>query len=85
MRIGRLLLSVLICGTACPSFGMDGLANEGCVYNREIYPEGSQRCQAGTQMRCEQGAWGSIGMCEGEPPPQPMPRGGDVVLDPEIE
>jgi len=54
----------------------------GCVYNRAIYPEGSETCRSGTLVRCEEGAWADIGLCD-EAPPLPPPRagGGDVVIE----
>lgn len=50
----------------------------GCVYDRRIYAEGTEMCQGGQRVRCENGAWGDIGMCDGnEPPPEPITSGGD--------
>lgn len=63
-----------------------GMAQEdegGCFYNRTIYPEGAEMCQSGQLMRCEEGAWGTIGLCKKEPMPQPVSDGGDRVLEPE--
>ena len=55
----------------------------GCVYNRTVYPERSQMCQAGALMRCEEGAWAPIGLCDQEPMPESVSSGGDEVLQPE--
>ena len=52
---------------------------EGCVYNRTVYPQGDQMCQSGTMMRCEEGAWSATGFCESEPMPEPIASGGDVM------
>ena len=52
--------------------------SQGCVYNRTVYPEGSEMCQGGTMMRCEQGAWSATGFCENEPMPEPISSGGDA-------
>ena len=55
----------------------------GCVYNRTVYPERSEQCQTGALMRCEEGAWAPIGLCDKEPLPEPVSSGGDEVLQPE--
>lgn len=63
-----------------------GIAQEdqgGCVYNRAVYPEGSEMCQSGSLMRCGEGAWGDIGFCDQEPMPEPVSGGGDRVVPPE--
>lgn len=63
-----------------------GLAQEdegGCVYNRAVYPEGTEMCQSGSLMRCGEGAWGDIGFCKQEPMPEPVSGGGDEVLPPQ--
>ena len=53
----------------------------GCVYDRRIYPEGTEMCQAGQRVRCDDGAWGDIGMCDrDEPGPPPRTSGGDVEV-----
>ncbi len=52
---------------------------QGCVYNRSVYPHGSEMCQGGTMMRCEEGAWAATGFCKNEPMPEPISSGGDVV------
>ena len=51
---------------------------DGCVYNREVYPEGTQMCQSGNLVRCEDGAWSPMGDCPNEPMPSPDTGGGDV-------
>lgn len=50
----------------------------GCVYEREVYPEGATLCQAGTQKRCEDGAWADVGDCPGGVAPEPPSGGGDA-------
>jgi len=55
----------------------------GCVYNRVIYPEGTEVCQGGTLKRCESGGWGDIGMCDESEMPEPRPGGGDRAYPPE--
>ena len=52
---------------------------QGCVYNRTVYPQGDEMCQGGTMMRCEEGAWSATGFCENEPMPEPISSGGDVM------
>ena len=52
---------------------------QGCVYNREVFSHGSEMCQGGTMMRCEEGAWAASGFCKNEPMPEPISSGGDVV------
>lgn len=50
----------------------------GCVYDRRVYADGTEMCQGGQRMRCEEGAWGEIGLCDdNEPPPEPVTSGGD--------
>jgi hypothetical protein len=51
---------------------------DGCVYNREIYPEGTEMCQSGDLVRCEDGSWSPMGDCPNEPMPSPSPGGGDI-------
>ena len=50
----------------------------GCVYDRQIYPQGAEICQDGARMRCDAGAWDEIGMCEGGAPDAPISGGGDA-------
>lgn len=51
----------------------------GCVYDRGIYPEGTEMCQGGLKMRCERGSWGEVGFCDSETQgPPPRSGGGDV-------
>jgi hypothetical protein len=59
--------------------------SEGCVFDRRVYPEGSEVCRGGVLQRCEEGAWGDVGRCEEEASPAPAPGGGDVAVDPEAE
>lgn len=59
---------------------MDDDAEEnGCVSNRQIYPEGAELCQEGTSVRCQAGAWGAIGVCKERPGQAPVSQGGDTV------
>jgi hypothetical protein len=51
----------------------------GCVYDRQVYPDGAERCQDGARMRCDAGAWDEIGACVGGAPQAPIPGGGDAV------
>ena len=76
--IGSLLLMLLGTGSAAAQGNEEG----GCVYNRQIYPEGYEMCQAGTQKRCDEGAWEDIGFCDGDEDPPPRSGGGDTVVDP---
>jgi hypothetical protein len=55
----------------------------GCVYDRQIYPEGYEMCQGGELKRCDQGAWSDIGMCASEGMPPPRSEGGDVEIEPD--
>jgi hypothetical protein len=59
--------------------------SEGCVFDRRVYPEGSEVCRGGVLQRCEEGAWGDVGGCEDEASPPPESGGGDVEVDPEGE
>jgi len=59
---------------------------DGCVLNRQVYPEGYEICQSGTQKRCESGAWADTGLCDGDTtPPPPRSEGGDEDIDPSRE
>lgn len=78
----RLLIQplLLLAVAACLLLPSLSLAQEGggCVFNRRIYPEGFEMCQSGTRVRCEEGSWADIGMCDGdEPMPEPIEGGGD--------
>ena len=54
----------------------------GCVYNRTIYPEGTEACRSGTLQQCENGSWSDMGFCsESTPPPPPEAGGGDVPIE----
>lgn len=54
----------------------------GCVYNRSIYPEGTEACRDGSRQRCENGSWSDIGFCDESPaPPPPKVSGGDVPVE----
>ena len=66
--------------TAAPAVAQS-LSEDGCVYDREVYPEGTEMCQSGDLMRCEDGAWTPMGDCPDEPMPAPNPGGGDVDAD----
>lgn len=53
--------------------------DDACVYDRRSYPEGYEMCQGSRRVRCEDGAWGDIGICDdSEPGPSPTTEGGDV-------
>lgn len=79
-------LSLRLLGIAAPillgavrAYAQDPLDAEGCVYNREIYPEDTEMCQNGNYVRCEDGAWSDEGDCPDEAPAPPVTQGGDVV------
>ena len=59
-------------------------AEHGCVFNREIHPEGDEICQSDVRKRCENGAWVDVGTCHdgGAPLEQPKAGGGDAVPPP---
>ena len=63
-------------GFALSAAAQDG--DDGCVYNRQIYPEGTEMCQSGNLVRCEDGAWSAEGDCPDQPMPPPDTGGGDV-------
>ena len=67
--------AVLLCASAAHAQDLD---DDSCVYNRQVYPEGTQMCQSGTLERCEDGAWSDMGDCPDEPMPPPDSGGGDV-------
>gem|GEM_PF-1778272 len=51
----------------------------GCEYDRRIYREGYEMCQGEQRVRCEEGAWSDIGLCDDpEPGPPPVSGGMDV-------
>ena len=62
---------------------MDEDSENGCVSNRQVYPEDTELCQDGTLVRCKAGAWGTVGACKDRPGPAPVSQGGDVVDDSE--
>jgi hypothetical protein len=78
-RVSTILLVGVVLGLlASPTLAQ--IEDDGsCVYNRRVYPDGYEMCQGGQQVRCEEGSWGDIGMCD-EPEPEPPPEagGGDV-------
>lgn len=49
----------------------------GCVYNREVYSQGAEICQAGALMRCDEGSWDELGACSGDIGQEPNSEGGD--------
>jgi hypothetical protein len=49
----------------------------GCVYNRQVYPQGAELCQDGALMRCDMGSWDEEGACNGGPGQAPISEGGD--------
>jgi hypothetical protein len=53
-----------------------------CVFNRRIYPDGYEMCRGGTLQRCEDGAWGDVGMCNESEWQEPIESGGDEVVYP---
>ncbi|HXK23773.1 MAG TPA: hypothetical protein VMS55_13960 [Myxococcota bacterium] len=67
-------------GFAAPATAQDG--QDGCVYNRQVYAEGTEMCQSGDLVRCEDGAWSDEGDCPDQPMPPPDTGGGDVDADP---
>ena len=77
VAVSGVATALLLGAATAPAQEDDG----GCVYDRRIYPDGYEMCQGGQLMRCEDGAWGDIGMCD-DPEPGPPPRtgGGDVEL-----
>jgi hypothetical protein len=69
-------VAAALLGLAVSAAAQDG--EDGCVYNREIYPEGTEMCQSGDLVRCEDGAWSDEGDCPNQPMPAPDTGGGDV-------
>ena len=60
------------------------LDEKGCVLRHRIYPEGTEMCRGDSRVRCEEGTWANIGMCDGdEPGPAPIAGGGNVPIDEE--
>ena len=78
---GLVLASLALIGLgAGAAFAQDIDDDEGgCVYNRVVYPEGSELCQDGTLQRCDDGAWSPIGDCRKQPDQEPEGSGGDTV------
>ena len=69
------LLTFLHLGWSSEAQALD---DGGCVYNREVYVEGTVMCQGSQKLRCDAGAWGQIGICHGEEAfPEPITSGGD--------
>ena len=77
-RTASLLLAVTALLFTSGSAAAQELSEDGCVYNREVYPEGTQMCQSGNLVRCEDGSWSPVGDCPNEPMPSPNSGGGDV-------
>jgi hypothetical protein len=63
--------------SAATAFGQE-LDDGSCFYNNENYPNGTELCRDGTQVRCEEGAWSDIGFCDGNTTPPPRSGGGDI-------
>jgi hypothetical protein len=38
----------------------------GCYYDDVLYAEGTVMCHGDQKVRCDDGAWGDIGLCEGD-------------------
>ena len=75
-----MLRSALILGTLLLLWAGPTLAEEDegdCVYNRQVYSEGSELCENGMLKRCEDGAWSDIGRCNSEATEAPISGGGD--------
>ena len=78
-RAARLALLVLAAAAAGSTSARAQEDEGGCVFDRRVYPEGSERCQGGARVRCRDGAWSDIGLCDDpEPDPPPISDGGDV-------
>jgi hypothetical protein len=78
---------VAILGASVVLGGSAALAQDeeegGCVFDREVFPEGYEMCQGGSRKRCEDGAWADVGDCPREAMPPPRSGGGDVEMEPE--
>ena len=75
------LLIFLALGSSSPVLAFD---DGQCVYNRQVYAEGTVMCQGSQRLRCDAGSWGQIGICHGhEAFPEPISSGGDREEEPE--
>lgn len=74
LAIGALLL--LAAGRVLADIESD---DDSCTYNRVVYPAGSELCQNGNLVRCEDGAWSDEGDCQAQAPDAPNDEGGDEV------
>ena len=69
-------VAAALLGFAASATAQDG--QDGCVYDRQVYPDGTEMCQSGNLVRCEDGAWSDEGDCPDQPMPPPDTGGGDV-------
>lgn len=82
MAYSRLTLAAALFLLAASARAQD-LGDGACVYNRQAYPNGTEMCQSGDLVRCEDGAWSDVGDCPNEPMPSPNTEGGDVDVESE--
>ena len=57
----------------------DPLDVEGCVYERQLYPEDTEMCQNGTYVRCVDKAWSVEGACPDQAPQPPISQRNDPI------
>ena len=53
----------------------------GCEYDHRVFPESTEHCRAGTRVRCIDGAWADVGLCEDAAEAPPISGGADVEED----
>ena len=80
MRMGT-IVALLGCLAVLPAAAEEPGPTGGCEYDHVVYPEGAERCAAGTRVRCIDGAWGDVGICEDGAEQPPVSGGADVVED----
>ncbi len=71
------MIALLGLVSASTAFGQE-LDDGSCFYNNENYPDGTELCQDGTLVRCEEGVWSDIGFCDGDTAPSPRSGGDDI-------
>lgn len=59
--------AILVAGLVPAMLATAAFADTSCRYNGNSYSHGSSVCQSGTQYRCDDGEWNSLGVtCKGD-------------------
>ena len=73
-----LCLCALILLGAGPALADIEQDDDTCNYNNVDYPPGSELCQNGNLVKCEDGDWNDMGDCPQQAPQQPNDDGGGL-------